>query len=200
MPAPITPPTTNADRRPEPERPFLDCVHPRSPLPRHGITARSAVARQRGALHGFAWPSFPPTRARQLARFTLIALLAALGLWIVFNFLPALIWAVVIAVAIDPLVNRAEARFPKTSRQRDRAWSSRSPSRCSSSPRSRSASRRARARRTTSLGWIAAARGHGVPPPAWLARIAVRVAANSTGWWNANLADPVAADHLFAAA
>ena len=40
-------------------------------------------------------------------RLTLIVLLGLLGLWVIHSFLPAVVWAVIIAVAVDPLVQRA---------------------------------------------------------------------------------------------
>ena len=52
------------------------------------------------------------TRAHSIAKASLGVLLAVFGIWISATFIPSLIWAVVIAVAIDPLYARAEARWP----------------------------------------------------------------------------------------
>src|SRR6266436_341728 len=48
--------------------------------------------------------------SRRLGRFALIFALLALGTWIIWNFLPALAWAVVVAIAIWPLFERARPR------------------------------------------------------------------------------------------
>ncbi|TXM73251.1 AI-2E family transporter [Methylobacterium sp. WL69] len=42
----------------------------------------------------------------------LVAGLAALGLWVLHPFLPALAWAVILAIALGPLYARAERRWP----------------------------------------------------------------------------------------
>jgi predicted PurR-regulated permease PerM len=137
----------------------------------------------------------PDARRGKIARFTLIALLAALGLWIIFNFLPALIWAVVIAVAIDPLVGGAEARFPTTSRSLIAFVFTLTFALLVLAPIGFGVAQGAREAHDIA-GWIAAARGHGVPPPAWIAQLPFG-SSELTGWWNANLADPVAAKHVF---
>jgi predicted PurR-regulated permease PerM len=45
-------------------------------------------------------------RARLIGKMALVTLLAAFGLWIAAGFVPAFLWAVVIAVAVDPLRER----------------------------------------------------------------------------------------------
>ncbi|WP_425463620.1 AI-2E family transporter [Methylobacterium oryzihabitans] len=62
-------------------------------------------------------PPAPPVEIRAgatpaLARAALVLGLAALGLWILHEFLPALAWAVVLAVALWPLYRRLTGRFP----------------------------------------------------------------------------------------
>jgi len=59
-------------------------------------------------------PPAPPERARSqgAARVVLVLALSALGLWILHGFLPALAWAVVLAIALWPLYARLERRFP----------------------------------------------------------------------------------------
>lgn len=52
-------------------------------------------------------------RAQGAARVALVLALAALGLWILREFLPALAWAVVLAIALGPLYDRAERRLPR---------------------------------------------------------------------------------------
>ncbi|TXM73091.1 AI-2E family transporter [Methylobacterium sp. WL103] len=60
-------------------------------------------------------PPLPPVekaRGQGIARVALVLSLSALGLWILSGFLPALAWAVVLAIALWPLYARAERRFP----------------------------------------------------------------------------------------
>jgi predicted PurR-regulated permease PerM len=56
----------------------------------------------------------PQERARSqgAARVLLVLALSALGLWILHEFLPALAWAVVLAIALWPVYTRLEHRFP----------------------------------------------------------------------------------------
>ncbi|MEA1832875.1 AI-2E family transporter [Methylobacterium durans] len=51
-------------------------------------------------------------RSQGAARVALVLALSALGLWILHAFLPALVWAVILAIALGPLYRRAERRWP----------------------------------------------------------------------------------------
>ncbi len=51
------------------------------------------------------------TPAQRAARYTLIVFLVALGVWMLWRFLPALCWAVVLAIATSSLYDRWIARF-----------------------------------------------------------------------------------------
>ena len=69
-------------------------------------------------------PPHERARSQGVARVLLVLVLAALGLWILHRFLPALVWAVVLAIALFPLYNRLERRLleidkfdPKAKRQ-----------------------------------------------------------------------------------
>ncbi|HEV7440589.1 MAG TPA: AI-2E family transporter, partial [Methylobacterium sp.] len=59
-------------------------------------------------------PTDGVTRARSqgAARVALVLALSLLGLWILHGFLPALVWAVILAIALGPLYARAERRWP----------------------------------------------------------------------------------------
>ncbi|QDZ06576.1 AI-2E family transporter [Sphingomonas panacisoli] len=133
----------------------------------------------------------PDARRGIIARATLIALLVALGLWIVAGFLPALIWAVVIAVAIDPLVDRAEARFPTTSRSLIALLFTLAFALIVLVPIGFGIAQGAREAHDI-IGWIAQARHDGVPPPAWIAALPFG-SSELTNWWRDHFADPVAA-------
>jgi predicted PurR-regulated permease PerM len=52
------------------------------------------------------------TRSQQGAKAALALLLAALGLWTLHRYLPALIWAPILAIAVGPLYQRAMRRWP----------------------------------------------------------------------------------------
>ena len=51
-------------------------------------------------------------RAQRLARLALVVALVALGAWTLHGFIAALVWAVIIAVAIGPAYRRASDRWP----------------------------------------------------------------------------------------
>jgi predicted PurR-regulated permease PerM len=51
-------------------------------------------------------------QAQGLARLVLVLALSALGLWVLHPFIPALVWAVILAIALGPLYARAERRWP----------------------------------------------------------------------------------------
>ncbi|GJD95150.1 hypothetical protein OCOJLMKI_2360 [Methylobacterium iners] len=59
-------------------------------------------------------PGLPtaPARAQAIARLLLVAILTVLGLWILRPFLPALVWAIILAIALWPLYRRAARRWP----------------------------------------------------------------------------------------
>jgi len=53
-----------------------------------------------------------PGRLQRNARLVLVAALIGFGLWTIGNFLPALAWASVLAIAVWPLYERAQRRWP----------------------------------------------------------------------------------------
>ena len=57
-------------------------------------------------------PPHERARSQGAARVLLVLALSALGLWILHGFLPALAWALVLAIALWPLYARLEHRFP----------------------------------------------------------------------------------------
>jgi len=133
----------------------------------------------------------PDARGGKIARLTLIALLFALGLWIIAGFLPALIWAVVIAVAIDPLVDRIEERFPTTSRNLIALLFTLAFALLVLVPIGFGIAQGAREAHDI-FGWIAQARHDGVPPPAWIVTLPFG-SSELTSWWRDHFSDPVAA-------
>ncbi|MGI3901044.1 MAG: AI-2E family transporter [Janthinobacterium lividum] len=66
---------------------------------------------RRDRLSGDADGGVPAPRQRN-ARLALVVVLVALGLWTIHDFLPALAWAAVLAIAFWPLYEKALRRFP----------------------------------------------------------------------------------------
>ena len=136
-----------------------------------------------------------PASSQSLARIALATAVVAVGLWILRDFLAALVWAAVLAIAFWPVYRRL--RQP-TSRPIDRIV--------------------APALATTVIGiifiapivllgvalareshfvveFIANARHHGIPVPGWIYQLPL-IGASLAEWWRTNLGDPVAAEEL----
>jgi predicted PurR-regulated permease PerM len=134
----------------------------------------------------------PTPSARRVSQFALIFALAALGIWTVREFLPALAWAAVVAIAIWPLYERPQWR-----------------------PRNRTA---AAALVTLLIGlvliaplialgveigrtaiaaaqWMRMAERNGVPAPDWLSHVPI-LGAYLTDWWQSTLSEPGSAATL----
>ena len=136
-----------------------------------------------------------PASSQSLARIALATAVVAVGLWILRDFVAALVWAAVLAIAFWPVYRRL--RQP-TSRPIDRIV--------------------APALATTVIGiifiapivllgvalareshfvveFIANARHHGIPVPGWIYQLPL-IGATLAEWWRTNLGDPVAAEEL----
>ncbi|MDR3531344.1 MAG: AI-2E family transporter [Rhodopila sp.] len=135
------------------------------------------------------------SRPQQAARAALALLLAGLGMWALHRYLPALIWASILAIAVWPLYQRAVRRWP---------------------PRKHNILLPAVF--TAAIGMvfiipmglvaiqagkevhgvfesIAKARTEGIPPPEWLSHLPV-ASQQATTWWQENLATPDSAEAL----
>jgi predicted PurR-regulated permease PerM len=129
------------------------------------------------------------SRPQLAARAVLALLLAGFGLWTLHRYLPALIWASILAIAVWPLYQRALVRWPPSKHNILLP-----------------------AVFTAVLGLmftvplvlvgvqagkevrgvfetIAKARTDGVPPPEWLGHLPIG-SQQATNWWNENLASP----------
>ena len=140
-----------------------------------------------------------PAQARQrrqsVARIVLAVALVALGGYILQGFLRSLLWAGVLAIAVQPLYARARRRFP---------------------PRGHDVvlpllftigatllfvvplalilvqfGREA----AVAAHWLETVRNEGVAAPAWLGRLPI-LRDQAAAWWQANLADPAGAEAL----
>ncbi|WP_419729219.1 AI-2E family transporter [Lichenicola sp.] len=137
------------------------------------------------------------TRSQQIARGLLGGFLVLLGIYTLRDFLPALVWAVIFAIATWPLFQRAKKRWP--------------PGRHNLLlpllftlmialvfliPLSLIAFEAAREAQGV-LVWMEHARHTGVPVPDWVHGLPVGSAAASA-WWQQHLATPGDATDLFA--
>lgn len=140
--------------------------------------------------------TIPPTHAQgqqpQWPRIAGLALLIGLGLWIAKDFLAAVIWGVVIAIAIDPLHMRLRARWPgKGKRVAIALLVTLCVALIVLIPLVFGIAQAAREAHDLAL-WITEAKTHGIPPPGWLANLPFG-AAEATQWWREHLATPRAA-------
>lgn len=143
----------------------------------------------------------PPeaTRWQAIARGILALAFLFLGVWTLREFIPALVWATILAIAVWPLYERANRRFP--------------PGRhhillptgftlaitlVFLIPLAFAGVQLAREVHS-GMVWVNEARHHGIPPPAWLATLPMG-SGRATAWWNANLASPDAASDLLSRA
>lgn len=136
-----------------------------------------------------------PTPAQRIARATLTLALLLLGLWTLHEFLPALVWAGIFAIALWPLYRRACARFPP-GRHNVLMPSLFTlgvtlvfllPLALVAVPLGRDAH--------GVFTWIQQVRKDGIPPPEFLSNLPL-VGAEVQGWWANNLGDPAGASAL----
>jgi predicted PurR-regulated permease PerM len=127
------------------------------------------------------------TRAHSIAKASLGVLLAVFGIWISATFIPSLIWAAVIAIAIDPLYAHAEARWPGGRK----AWLPTIATFLIAvlvlAPLTIGVVEAAREARTV-IAWLADARANGLAEPALVQHLPF--ANEISSWWQNNLATP----------
>jgi predicted PurR-regulated permease PerM len=140
-------------------------------------------------------PAVRPASSQSLARIALASAVVAVGLWILRDFVAALVWATVLAIAFWPIYRRLRQPVPKPI---DRVV--------------------APALATTLIGIIFItpivllgiavareshlvvqfmhdARHHGIPAPGWIDQLPL-VGPTIGEWWRGNLGDPAAAEEL----
>ncbi|WP_420142371.1 AI-2E family transporter [Sphingomonas sp.] len=123
------------------------------------------------------------------ARLMLAAGLVLTGLWLSASFLPALLWAAVIGIAIDPLYARAEARWPRGRTAVLPALATLLIAALVLVPLALGLIEAAREARVL-FAWLEQARAYGLPEPAWIATLPF--SGEISGWWRAHLATPEA--------
>jgi len=126
-------------------------------------------------------------RVHRIAKASLGVLLALFGIWISASFIPALIWAGVIAVAIDPLYARAEQRWAGGRRAWLPAIATVLIALLVLAPLTVGVIEAAREARTL-IAWLADARANGLAEPEWVKQMPF--ANEISGWWQNNLSTP----------
>jgi predicted PurR-regulated permease PerM len=129
-----------------------------------------------------------PAKLHRIAKVVLTIGLLALGLWIGGTFLPALVWAAIIAIAIDPLYRRAELRWPWARSLVLPLVATTLIALLVLVPLAMGAIEAAREAKYL-FAWLADARENGMPEPAWLTRLPL-FSDQVTAWWHDNLATP----------
>lgn len=141
-------------------------------------------------------PSRTVTPPRQLvARSILASALAALGAWILFDFLPALAWAGVLAIALWPLYRRLLRLLPQGG---ERVLAPLLVTALTAvviiAPLVLVGIAIGRESHVV-IGLVTEARHYGLPVPSWLEDMPL-VGPTLVDWWRANLTDPTVADDL----
>lgn len=135
-------------------------------------------------------------REMRLARLTVLAGILLLGLWISAGFLPALVWGIVIAIAIDPLHLRLRGLWPSHSA---RSWVAAAitliVALCVLLPIAAGLAQAAREAHDLTQ-WIAQAQHEGVPVPLWVDDVPFASQA-IRDWWTDNLSTPAGATEQF---
>ena len=132
-------------------------------------------------------PNPQDARAHRIAKASLGILLALFGLWLSATFIPALLWAAIIAIAIDPLYAQGEARWPAGRKAWLPAIATFLIALLVLAPLTIGVIEAAREARTV-IHWLADARANGLAEPAWVHQMPF--ANEISGWWQDNLATP----------
>lgn len=135
------------------------------------------------------------SRPQLTARVILALLLTGLGLWTLHRYLPALIWAAILAIAVWPLYRRAVHRWPpgKHNVLLPLAFTL-ALGLTFIAPLALVAVQAGKEVHNV-LENITKARTDGIPPPEWLGRLPMG-SQQATAWWQDNLADPDSANAL----
>ena len=129
----------------------------------------------------------PSGRFQRGARLLLVLLLAGLGLYIVQGFLPALIWAAILAIALWPLYGRAVAAWPRGESGALPVLFTAAIALVFVVPLLLIAVQVSRDAHDF-FEWLHGVEQSGVPTPSWLAH--VPFGAQAQAWWSDNLSRP----------
>jgi len=129
------------------------------------------------------------------ARVALAAAIALSALWIGQAFVPAILWACVVAIGVDPLTRRLEAKLPGR-RATTASILTLAIALVVVVPLAIAGTRAVIEAQSLSV-WLAHARVHGIPVPAWVAGLPVG-SSQLTTWWTAHLATAAGASEQMA--
>src|SRR3954470_5806699 len=129
--------------------------------------------------------------ARMNARVVLALVLFGLAAWTAAGFLPALIWATILAVALWPLYSKFAARFSSGPSSLAAFIFTAIVALVLFAPMSLALYQIAQ-QGDMLVSWLKQARDSGVVVPDWVARLPI-AAESLQSWWRANLSDPEAA-------
>lgn len=129
--------------------------------------------------------------ARVKTRVVLAVVLVGLALWTAASFLPALIWATILAVSLWPLYIKFAARFTSGVSGLAAFIFTAMVALILITPMALAAYQVAQ-QSDVLVGWLKKAGESGIEVPEWIARLPV-VAESLQAWWRDNLADPKAA-------
>jgi predicted PurR-regulated permease PerM len=138
-------------------------------------------------------PIDPHLRRQRHAKLLVAVALALFGIWLSATFLPALVWAAVIGIAIDPLYKRAECRWPAGRNVALPGLATLAIALLVLTPLAMGIIEAAREAHLV-LEWWTQVRTNGVPEPIWLQRMPM--AGEISHWWQSNLGTPEAAQQF----
>jgi predicted PurR-regulated permease PerM len=136
----------------------------------------------------------PPTLQR-VGRAVLVASLVLLGLWILHEFLAALVWAAIFAIALWPLYQRLTAVLPRRSHVAAALLVTALVTLVFVVPFVYLAVALAKEVHVV-VETVAVAQRDGIPVPAWIGALPL-IGHWLAGWWQTNLSDPQMAQALF---
>lgn len=128
-------------------------------------------------------------KGQRTAMIVLAIVLSLFGIWLVSTFLPALLWAAIIAIAIDPIYTRLEARWPNARPAMLPGLATLLIALLVLTPLALAVVEAAH-EAGVALAWIEQARANGLPEPAILTHLPFH--AELSRWWQDNLATPEA--------
>ncbi len=134
------------------------------------------------------------TRAQTAASITATLILVLMGLYTLHEFLPAIAWAVIFAIAIWPLYDRALRRWPSHGHLLLPSLFTLAVALIFILPLALVAIPLGHEAHGI-LQWVEQARQYGVPVPSFVQHLPF--ASRITPWWQQNLSDPHAASQLF---
>ena len=146
-------------------------------------------------VNGLTQRDLPPEGGVRAARVALAVALAALGLWTIWEFVPAIVWACIFAIALWPLFQRARRRWPGGRHNvLLPAIFTLAVTLLFVLPLVFAGVQAAREARGV-ITWVEQARRDGIAPPDALSRLPFG-ASEATNWWRSNLSDPATANDL----